>query len=128
MSLIVKTVAFSSRSSARSPSSSERTPTSATGSVDGGDGPRALERGPPRPIAAASTIPCTFPLGLVSGRFRSPWASTQRTPPGASRRRAAERAERDRVVAAEDERQPPSSRAALTRSATRSQAIRISRR
>ena len=31
---------------------------------------------PASPSAAASTIPCTFPLGLVSGRLRSPWAST----------------------------------------------------
>ena len=84
MSLIVKTAAFSSRSRPRSPSSSERTPTSATrlGSTDGIGRLEPPNAGPASPIEAASTMPWTFPLGLVSGRFRSPWASIQRTPPG----------------------------------------------
>ena len=52
-------------------------------------------------------MPWTFPLGLVSGRLRSPWASIQSTPPGPVRtRETAERAERNRVVAAEHERKP----------------------
>ena len=33
-----------------------------------------------RPSAAASGIPCTFPLGLVAGVFRSPCASSQSDP------------------------------------------------
>ena len=33
------------------------------------------------PSAAARGIPWTFPLGEVSGVFRSPWASNQSTPP-----------------------------------------------
>ena len=50
-------------------------------------------------------MPWTFPLGLVSGVLMSECASIQSTPPGAvHRREPAERPERDRVVAAEDER------------------------
>ena len=61
---------------------------------------------PSSPIAAASGIPCTLPLGEVSGVFRSPCASIQRTPPTPrAAREPAERSERDRVVAAEHERQ-----------------------
>jgi len=30
--------------------------------------------GPPRPSAAASGMPWTLPLGVVSGVLRSPWA------------------------------------------------------
>lgn len=37
-------------------------------------------------IAAASTIPWTLPVGLVSGRFRSPCASSQIAPPGPAAR------------------------------------------
>ena len=67
---------------------------------------RSLSKRPSvSPIAAASGIPCTLPLGEVSGVFRSPCASIQSTPPTPVRaREAAERAERDRVVAAEHER------------------------
>ena len=59
-----------------------------------------------RPSAAASGIPCTFPVGRVSGVFRSPCASSQSTPPTPrARREPAERPQRDGVVAAEHERQ-----------------------
>ena len=62
-------------------------------------------RRPRRPSAAASGMPWTLPLGEVSGRLRSPCASIQSAPPGAVHaRHAAERAHRDRVVAAQDER------------------------
>ena len=53
-------------------------------------------------------MPCTLPVGEVAGRFRSPWASIQSAAPGAARLgHAAERAHRDRVVAAEHERDVP---------------------
>ncbi len=58
-----------------------------------------------RPSAAASGIPWTLPVGDVSGVLRSPCASIQSTPPDpVLAREAAERAERDGVVAAEHER------------------------
>ena len=109
ISLIVKTRTPASRRSLRSPSSSERDaderdpladrpPAAATR--------RSRTRRRRRPSAAASGIPCTFPLGLVSGVLMSECASIQSTPPGpCTDGEAAERAERDRVVAAEHERQ-----------------------
>ena len=42
---------------------------------------RAGTSRPASPSAAASTIPCTLPLGEVSGVLRSPCASIQTTPP-----------------------------------------------
>ena len=66
---------------------------------------RSRTPSPATPSAAASGIPCTLPVGEVSGRFRSPCASIQSTRAGAVRlRHPAERADRDRVVAAEHER------------------------
>ena len=83
-SLIVKTRTPASRSSRRSPSSSRRVPTSATrvGSTAGNGQASLSNPGPASPSAAASTIPWTFPLGLVSGVLMSEWASIQSTPPG----------------------------------------------
>ena len=59
-------------------------PTRATrGTSTAGNGQASLANAsPPRPSAAASTIPWTFPLGDVCGRLRSPCASIQSTPPG----------------------------------------------
>src|SRR5262249_13001913 len=64
-SLMVNTVAFRSWRRSRSASSSERTPTSATllGSTDGNGMPGASKSGPPSPMAAARTIPCSSPAG-----------------------------------------------------------------
>ena len=89
--------------------------------------PLGLERGPARPSAAASTIPWTLPVGLVSGRFRSPCASTQSTPPG-----PLTRASPPSVPIATEWSPPrtsgsrPASSADSTLSATRAQAARIS--
>src|SRR5213595_631846 len=68
-SLMVKTFASSSCRSFRSPSSSERTPTSASfpDSTAGSGQPSRRNASPASPSAAASTMPCTFPLGDVSG-------------------------------------------------------------
>ena len=83
-------------------------PTSATrdGSSAGRASPSWANHSGARPSAAASGIPWTLPDGLVSGVLRSPWASIQITPPGcpAAAARPGERADRDRVVAAEHER------------------------
>ena len=66
---------------------------------------RSRTLSPATPSAAASGIPCTLPLGEVSGVLRSPCASIQSTPPApCAARHPAERADRDRVVAAEHER------------------------
>ena len=105
MSLIVNTFAFEPPISSRSAASSERTPTSATRSSDGVGQASLANASPATPSAAASGIPCTLPLGEVSGVLRSPCASIHSAPPGAVHlRHAAERADRDRVVAAEHER------------------------
>ena len=64
-------------------SSSSRTPSSATFADRPPEAARlALEPAPASPSAAASGIPWTFPLGLVSGVLMSEWASIQSTPPG----------------------------------------------
>ena len=57
---------------------SEMRPASTAGSVQ----PSSANAGPARPSAAASTMPCTFPLGDDSGVLRSPCASIHTTPPG----------------------------------------------
>ena len=44
--------------------------------------PRSRTRRRRTPSAAASGMPCTLPLGEVSGRFRSPCASIQSAAPG----------------------------------------------
>ena len=108
------------------PSSSERTPIERRRARDRapGSGQASLaKRVPARPSAAASGMPWTLPLGVVSGVFRSPCASNQSTPPGPwTRGQPAERAERDRVVAAEHERRPALADAPrATRAAIRSQ-------
>ena len=109
ISLIVNTRTPASRSSRRSPSSSWRTP-------DERDPLRrrpreaatlALEARRRRgPSAAASAMPWTLPrrarLGRVDVRVRVDPENAARP---VHRREPAERAERDRVVAAEDERQ-----------------------
>ena len=92
--------------------------------------PSWVNDSPARPSAAASGIPCTLPDGLVSGVLRSPCASIQITPPGCARgaRETGERAERDRVVAAEHERAGAVASDSATSAASRAQASRISGR
>ena len=83
-------------------------PTSATRSSDGVGHASLANASPATPSAAASGIPCTLPLGDVSGVLRSPCASIHSVAAGAVHlRHAAERADRDRVVAAEHERDRP---------------------
>ena len=73
----------SRRTSSRSPSSRERTPMRKTCSgFTAGSGHASLPKASSAsPSAAARGIPWTFPLGEVSGVFRSPCASNQSTPP-----------------------------------------------
>ena len=129
ISLIVKTFASSRPSSSRSPSSSERTPTSAMrpASTAGSVQPSCANAAPPRPSAAASTIPCTLPLGDDSRRVQVAVRVDPHDAARAVRRRHAdERAERDRMVAAEHERQSRlRARAAATSFATPSHSSRI---
>ena len=81
MSLIVNTFTLRSPTSSRSAGSSCRTPTSAARSSDGIGHASLRNASPATPSAAASGIPCTLPLGDVSGVFRSPCASIQSAPP-----------------------------------------------
>ena len=84
-SYIVYTCTPSPRRRAFSPSSTLRTPIrTVRASVSIGMGHASLRnRGSGlRPSAIASGMPCTFPVGEVSGVFISVWASNQITPPG----------------------------------------------
>ncbi len=61
----------------------------------------------------ANGMPCTFPLGDVSGVFMSAWASIQMTPSFRSCRakmlgHGGDRADGDRMVASQHQRETPS--------------------
>ena len=108
MSLIVYALIPSSRIRSRSRASTERSPTSATraGSTAGSVQASLSKRPSAKPSAAASGIPWTLPLGDVSGVFMSRVrVDPEHAADAVGPREAAERADRDRVVAAEDERQ-----------------------
>ena len=129
-SLIVNTRASSSASRSRSPGSSERTPTSATrcGSTAGSRYCVALELRPAEPERRRER----HPVDVAARRRLGPVQVAVRVEPehaaGAARAgEAAERAERDRVVAAEHERQVALRRPlARPASAIRSQVALIS--
>ena len=106
MSLMVKTFTPECRSRRRSSSSSDRTPTSTVWSSrsDGVGQLSDTKAGPAHPSAAASGMPCTLPVGLVSGVLASAWASTQMTGAGAvDPGQAAQHAHGQGVVPAQDE-------------------------
>ena len=108
ISLIVKTRTSSSSISSRSPGSSERTPTSAARSPTATARRRRRRRRPPAPSAAASGMPCTLPRRRGARPVQvAVRVDPERRARAARLRHPAERAHRDRVVAAEHERQVP---------------------
>ena len=91
MSYMLNTVTPARRRCSRSPSSMLRTPTSTacSPSTEGIGQASLLKRwSSDSPSVTASGIPCTFPLGELTGVLMSEWASTQTTPPGAPWARA----------------------------------------
>ena len=83
MSLIVKTCTPDARIDRFSCSSRLRMPTSTVCSgLTAGLGPIEASSDGSRPRSAASGMPCTLPLVVVSGVFMSPCASTQINPSG----------------------------------------------
>jgi hypothetical protein len=104
------------------PHPDERDPAAARAPAAGRHHSRTPAREPER---AASGMPWTFPLGEVSGRLRSPWASSQSTPPGRGRAPARRACRAHRVVAAEHEREVAVADRPATSSAIRSQVALI---
>ena len=89
MSLIVYALIPSSRIRSRSRASTRAEADERDAlRLDRRERPRVARRSarPSRPIAAASGIPCTLPLGEDSGVFRSLCASIQSTPPSSAGR------------------------------------------
>ena len=106
MSLMVKTLTSEARSRSRSSCRASGRPTSTVCVLVQRRRRPAVgrEAGPAQPRAAASGMPCTLPVGLVSGVLASAWASIQIDRAGpVDPGQAAEHAHRQGVVAAEDQ-------------------------